>query len=99
MITIILENKDNQIVAKCGKTGNELYLIRNESEFPKLSLLSEIDYDVLAELDMPELIDELEALRPRVSKENQFHIDEIIKLAIRCRDEDELTLIFTPFGQ
>ena len=98
MITVILETENNEVVAECGKAGNERYLIRDDPDFPMLSLLSEIDYDVFASSDMCGLIDELKALRQRTNEEDQLHIDEVMGLAARCRDEDGLTLTFTPFG-
>ena len=97
MITAILETKDGEIIGRSGRPGNEQFLIRHESDFSKLSLLSDIDYDVFAKSDMVELIGELMALQKTVGQQDQLHIDEIIKMAVRCRDEEGLTLTFTPF--
>lgn len=97
MITAILETKEGEVVGKAVTIGNQKYLIGNGSDFPKLSLLSEIDYDVFSAEDMPSLIEELKRLRATVDAEDQKHIDQITELAIRCRDECELTLTFTPF--
>ncbi len=97
MITAILETKDGEVIGRCGRAGNEHYLIRREPHFTKLSLLSEIDYDVFTKSDMAEMISELMALRKAVSKQDQLHVNEIMKMAVRCRDEDGLTLTFTPF--
>lgn len=97
MISIILENENNEPIAKCCRIGNERFLIRAESSFAKLSLLSECSYDVFASRDMPQLIDELMIIRKIVSGEDQSHIDDIARLAVRCRDENGLVLSFTPF--
>lgn len=97
MITVILEAKNDEVVAKCGKAGNERYLIRDDPDFPKLSLLSEVGYDTYLSSDMPGLIEELRALQQITAGEDQLHINEVIRLDARCRDEDGLTLTFTPF--
>ena len=97
MITAILETMENEVVGIAAKAGNEKFLIGNGPAFSKLSLLSEIDYDIFASVDMPDLIGELEILRNTVSDGDQSHIDEITDLAIRCRDEQGLILTFTPF--
>ena len=97
MITVILEAANNREIARCGKAGNERFLIRADPDFPKLSPLSEVDYDVFATSDMSALIEELATLRQIAKEEDRLHIDEIIGLAARCRDEDGLTLTFTPF--
>jgi len=46
---------------------------------------------------MTGLIDELNVLRQGLNPADQEHVDEIIRLAMRCRDEDGLILAFTPF--
>lgn len=97
MITAILVTKDGERIGWSGRPGNEQFLIRHETDFSKLSLLSEIDYDVFAASDMVELIGELMVVRKTVDRKDQMHIDEIITLAERCRDGDGLTLSFTPF--
>jgi hypothetical protein len=71
MITVILEDKNNEVVAKCDEAGNEQYLIRDDPDFPKLSLLSEVGYDTFASSDMAGLIEELRALQQITAGEDQ----------------------------
>lgn len=97
MISVILENSDNNILSTASLPGNEQYLIRDSAEFPLLSQLSEFSYDVYSHADMIILISELEQLKEEVSHTAQTHIDEIIEMAIRCQIDKTTTLTFTPF--
>lgn len=101
MITIILENREGMVFHSVSFPGNEQYLIRDEEEtkFPLLSELDEFSYDVFSSTDMVELITELRQVRETVAEADQTHIDEIIAMAFRCRDDKTLVLSFTPFDE
>lgn len=97
MITVLLESKNDEVVGTAGKAENDRFLVQNDPTFPKLSLLSGCSCDVFAAADMPQLIHELKMLRRTIGEQNQAHIDEVIDLAVRCRDGEGMTLTFTPF--
>ena len=97
MITSVLETTSDQLIEKCSKKGNERYLIQKNPNYMLLSQLSEFDNDVFGKADMPILIEELTAIRRTLGPEDQAHIDDILRLSVRCRDEEGLTLAFTPF--
>ena len=98
MITAILEDSADRILATCSNIGNEQYLLQRTPGFVLLSELSEIDNDVFESSDMPLLIEELKLIRETLEKAAQAHVDDLIGLAIRCRDGNGLTLAFTPFA-
>jgi hypothetical protein len=97
MITVILENAANLELARICHPGNEGHLVRHEPSYPLLSLLSEVAYDVFGHSDMTALIDELEHVRNGTFGGDRAHIEQVIKLAILCRDQAGSTLTFTPF--
>jgi len=98
MITIILESKTEERLAKVSKINNEDYLLQNNPHYKILSELSIVDYDAFSKEDMKQLIMELEALKKDINnQENINHIDEIIELANKCINISDSYLIFTPF--
>lgn len=98
MITIILESKTADRIAKVSQLNNEIYLLQNKPDYKILSELSTVDYDAFAKEDMNQLIMELEILKKDISnKEDIKHIDEIIELADKCISIPDSYLIFTPF--
>ncbi|MCA9071081.1 MAG: hypothetical protein KDA84_19270 [Planctomycetaceae bacterium] len=99
MITIVLENWADVELARVSLPGNEQYLARDEDPFPLLSRLDHCSYDVFASRDMVELIRELEQVRESLDGADRTHVEEIIALAQRCRNDTTLTLTFTPFDE
>ena len=98
MITIILEETDSNELSSVSLPGNEQYLVRDEPVFPLLSQLSDCSYDVFSHLEMGNLIQELERIREVVSGTEKAHVEKIIAMAYRCRNDAKLTLTFTPCG-
>ena len=97
MISIILENRKDEEIARTCRIGNEAYLVRDDG-FDLLGIISEVEYDVFSSDDMPRLIQELETIKATLEGEEKVrHLDEIIALAERCRSDGELVLTFTPF--
>lgn len=98
MITIILESKTVDRIAKVSQLNNEVYLLQNKSDYKILSELSTVDYDAFAREDMKQLIIELEMLKEDLYDEKDLHhINEIIELADKCISIPDSYLIFTPF--
>lgn len=97
MFTIILETKTEERLAKVSHLLNEKYLLQTDHHYKILSELSNVDYDVFGREDMEQLISELQQLKKDLDKESVKHIDEIIQLAIRCKDTPDCYLVFTPF--
>ena len=101
MITIILEDQADTILARTSQAGNDSYLSWDRDD-PKFKLLSQIDnysYTCFAHNEMPELIHELKQLQSTLSSKASEHISEIISLANRCLTERNTTLTFTPFDE
>jgi len=101
MITIILENKNENELGRTSELSNVEYLIQdNEREYVYLSRLSEVDYDVFSKNEIPGLIYELVRVRENLISPNQIeHLNQIIELAKKCWDADgDAILIFTPWG-
>ncbi len=56
------------------------------------------DYDIFANFDVTDLMEELKAIRAGLSGEEFAHITELMELAKRCIEMEGATLAFTPFG-
>jgi len=97
VITAVLQDNIHQTLEICSRAGNERYLLQSGDGYRTLSELCQVDNAVFARSDMTGLIDELNVLRQGLNPADQEHVDEIIRLAMRCRDEDGLILAFTPF--
>lgn len=100
MITIILENEQNQILKKISASDNREYLLKSLSTetYPILSELSDSDNEMVTSDQMPQLIQELNNLKLTVKPEQAQHIDEVIQLAKVSESNKNYFLIFTPFG-
>lgn len=100
MITIILENTENQIIEKTGEPDNREYLLRplNEQEYSILSEVSDCDNEIITPEQIPKLIEELIRLKTKVGETQKHQIDEIIRLARICEKNKDYFLIFTPFA-
>ncbi len=100
MFTIILQNTKNDEIDRVSAVGNELYLQQeDETVFPYLSELSDCSYDIFAQSDMGDLIEDLNKIRNIVLGDpHREHIDRIIVLALRCMNTPGYKLCFTPFG-
>ncbi|MCP9493162.1 MAG: hypothetical protein MSG64_01775 [Pyrinomonadaceae bacterium MAG19_C2-C3] len=101
MITVILAYKRHGEIERVGVTGNEKFLVKEEADnrFPYLSELSTVDLDAFDKSDMNPIIAELERLKTNLNDAEQSHVEDILRLARRCRDNDECVLLFTPFGE
>lgn len=97
MITIILEDKSSVCLQKIALPGNEKVLL-----CPNLKHLGSLDsfsYSVFSKDEMDELIDEVNIVRQGISDEAMIaHLNEIVKLALLCKNKSGTTLTFTPFG-
>jgi hypothetical protein len=97
MITIILEDSESKIVKKTSLVGNEKVLL-----CPDLGILSRLDafsYDVFSADEMDEVIQAITKARLAVSDSEMLkHLEEIVRLAIQCKNVKGATLTFTPFG-
>ena len=100
MITIILENEENQIIEKVGALGNRDYFLKplDSKMYPVLSELSDSDNEIVTSGEMPQLIKELQTLKLTVDREQAKEIDEVIKLAKISETDGKCFLVFTPFG-
>jgi len=100
VITIILENRENQIIEKTGEPNNREYLLQplDAQSFPILSEVSDCDNELITSEHMPQLIGELKKLKTTVNETQKHQIDEIIRLARICEINKDYFLIFTPFA-
>ncbi len=100
MITIILENEENQIIEKIGALGNRDYFLKplDNKMYPVLSELSDSDNEIVTSGEMPQLIKELQTLKLTVGREQAQEIEEVIRLAKLSETNKEYFLVFTPFG-
>lgn len=100
MFTIILHDKNNNEVERLFLEGNEVYLQRDdERSFPELSELSDSSYDTFGQDAMSDLVSELISVRNMLNTSfEKNHIDDIIRLAIICKNKVGFTLTFTPFA-
>jgi len=100
MITIILEDKNSNIIRKISELSNSSYLLQYSKDYSYLSILSPYSYDVFSSKDMPQLIADLARLGKKLhSDKRTSHIDNIIDLAMNCMKSNDLTLTFTPFDE
>lgn len=101
MITVILAHKHHGEIERVGVTGNEEFLVKDEADnrFPYLSELSTVDLDAFDKSDMNGIIAELEQLKTNLNDSEQSHVEDVLRLARKCRESDECVLLFTPFGE
>jgi len=101
MITVILAHKHHGEIERVGIAGNEAFLVKDEADnrFPYLSELSTVDLDAFDKSDMNGIIIELERLRANLNDAEQSHVEDVLRLARKCRESDECILLFTPFGE
>jgi len=100
VITIILENRENQIIEKIGEPDNREYLLQplDAESYPILSEVSDCDNELIISEQMPQLVKELTKLRIKVGETQKHQINEIIRLARICETNKDYFLIFTPFA-
>ncbi len=97
MITIILEDSESRVVKKTSLVGNEKILLC--SDLGILSRLDAFSYDVFSAEEMDEVIQAIEKAKLAVSDSEMLkHLEEIVRLAIHCKNVKGATLTFTPFG-
>jgi hypothetical protein len=98
MMTFILHTTSGRELARVSQEGND-YLFTSDSSFPLLSQIEIVDPAAFGPSDMPALIDELNLLAGRLNNsEAEGHIEEIIRLALRCKNEEGTWMLGTPFG-
>ena len=100
-IAIILEHKENanptDIMESVSKGGNVEYLAKGEGNpnFPYLSQVESYDHAVFSPLRMDGIIKELLVVRDEVADSyDKAHIDDIIRLAERCKNTPDTVLVF-----
>lgn len=95
-------DKGNNYLERIGAESNREYLLLpnyDDPVYPLISELSDSDLDIFDSTDMTQLIIELELLKRNLTDEQKAHIDEIIRLAEICQENEDYTLGFTPFGE
>jgi len=98
MFTIIWESKDDEVLYELSHPNNESYLIQNPNDYKILGEFCIDDYDVFSSIQMDAIILELERLKKELlTKDDVYHINEIIDLANKCKNLPDSRLIFTPF--
>lgn len=98
MFKIILESVNGEQLDQVFEEGNVKYLQQNEDKFEMLGELSTCSYDVYSSKDMDMLILELVRLKEMPLDSNEIkHIEEIISLADKCKNKENIRLIITPF--
>ena len=100
MMTIILENKNNERLKSVSEKDNGKYLftVTDSDLFPILSELADCDNEIVPSEDIPKLIGELETLKQSIKNGKAAnHINEIIDLAEIAKSHKDHYLIFTPF--
>lgn len=99
MITIILENDRNEILAKIGEPDNRNILLRHTDDdaYKILSEISDCDYEIVLSEDMSQLVSELESIKSELTEKQISHVNEIIKLAKIAQNRNGYALTFTPF--
>ncbi|RUT46790.1 hypothetical protein EJP82_11215 [Paenibacillus anaericanus] len=98
MFKIILESVNGEQLDQVFEEGNVKYLQQNEDKFEMLGELSTCSYDVYSSKDMDMLILELVRLKEMPLDSNEIkHIEEIISLADKCKNIENIRLIITPF--
>src|SRR3954452_11267434 len=100
MITIILENNNNEELYRISEKFNTAYLIQKDPKFKCLSKLNQNDYDVFSSNDCLNLIQDLLMIKEQLTNPIQIeHINNIIKLAGLCSKAKNFTLTFTPWPE
>lgn len=102
MITIVLIDKENNYLERIGESDNRDYLLmphENDPIYPLVSQLSDSDLDILSSDDMPQLILELERLKQKLLSKQKADVDQILRLAKICQENQGYSLGFTPFGE
>ena len=96
-IGIRLEDKNENLLERIYKEGNDEYLVKGEDnpDFPNLSMVERYDYSVFGAKRMDALIEELLKVRAELpNPADQEHIDDIIRLANRCKEDANTVLVF-----
>ncbi|AIL12859.1 hypothetical protein IM40_03985 [Candidatus Paracaedimonas acanthamoebae] len=97
-IDIALVNKDRRLIESITKENNTSYLVKGENNpvFPYLGEVEIDDYSVFFDKDMDAIIEELLRVRKEVADPgDQTHIDDIIRLAKKCKEMPETALVFS----
>jgi hypothetical protein len=92
----LLKNNRTEIKS-LFKEGNVSYLVKGENnpDFPYLSQVESYDYSVFDASDMDGIIEELIRVRTELeASEDQQHIDDIIRLANKCKEIPNTVLVF-----
>lgn len=97
IISILLENKGGNVVERTSKKDNADYLAKGEDnpDFPYLSLVESYDYSTFDWEEMDAIIAELlQVKRELQNPEDLAHIDDIIRLCHKCKENKDTCLTF-----
>lgn len=97
-INITLQYKDDRLIERISRENNVLYLEKGEDnpEFPYLGEVEYIDPSVFGSHRMDAIIEELLRVRGEITDpDDQAHIDDIIRLAKKCKELPETVLVFS----
>ncbi len=99
MMTIILENEKGERIKSVFSKDNGKYLftIEDYKNFPIMSEFADCDNEIVLNRDITQLIKELESLANTLNERDSQHINEIIELAKKAKENKGYYLIFTPF--
>lgn len=98
-MTIILENEKGEKIKSIFNEDNGKYLftIEDHKNFPIMSEFADCDNEMVLSKDIPQLIKELRFLKNNLNEKDSQHINQIIELAEKVKENKEYYLIFTPF--
>lgn len=99
-ISIILEYKNDRadgVIERITRDGNSAYLVKGEDnkDYPYLAEVENYDYSVFDCTDMDAIIKELQSVKNNLSDVgDRKHIDDIIRLALKCKNDSNKVLVF-----
>lgn len=96
-IDINLEYKNGRLIESTTRENNASYLVKgyDNPEFPYLGEVEPDDPSVFDASDMDAIIKELLRVREEVTDhEDKAHIDDIIRLAKKCKNIPDTVLVF-----
>lgn len=97
-IDIELVSEDRKLIESITKKNNVSYLVKGyeNPEYPYLGEVEIHDYSVFFDKDMDAIIEELLRVRKEVSDhEDRAHIDDIVRLAKKCKQIPGTALVFS----
>lgn len=89
--------KEHKLIEHITRESNASYLVKgyDNPEFPYLGEVEPDDPSVFDASDMDAIIGELLRVRKEVTdRDDQAHIDDIIRLANKCKETPDTVLVF-----